>query len=296
MLRHGNYLKCCKCRRSFTMYVRKWFSQFPGLNFLYPYGLTALNNAGERHVSEPAFVYLTDDDPALHSDSGELQNFINSENYTRFQRRRSDIERQVMFLFIYPSVYVFVYAFPLTQQLLDFDIKGRIIPLAVLVINYIAIFIEPLLGAINSLVFYWKESQSQQLLDRLEQPYQYESAMDRYSTYPSHGLNIQTEFRPQSSDMPSPGDTTTGKWPQSGSSRESDQQWAARMRDFRFRLSDEEKEIQAAPDSDVKQSRSMMPILEETITQGGDKRRISHEHPHDEDEEKFDLTEFLQRY
>ena len=297
-VRHINYLKCCKCRRSFTTSVKKWLSQFPGLSFLYPYGLTALNNAGDRHVSEPAVVYLSDDDPALRSDSAELQSFISSENYTRFQRRRSDIERQVRFLFIYPAVYVFVYAFPLTQQLLDYDLKGNNgnLPLAVIVINYFAIFIEPLLGAINSLVFYWRESQSQQLLDRLERPYQYQSAIDRDRTDPSHGLNIQTDFRSQSSDMPSPGDTTTGKWPQPGPSPKSDQQWAARIRDFRFRSSDEEKEIQVSPDSGVKQSRSMVPILEETFTQTGDKRRIPHDVSDDEGEESFDLTEFLQQY
>ena len=297
-VRHSNYLKCCKCRRSFTTSVKKWFSQFPGLNFLYPYELTALNNAGDRDVSEPAVVHLIDDDPALHSDAAGLQNFINSENYTRFQRRRSDIERQVMFLFIYPAVYVFVYAFPLTQQLLDYDIKGNKgkITLDVLVIDYFATFIEPLLGALNSLIFYWRESQSQQLLDRLERPYQYQSAVDRDKTDPSHGLNIQTDFRPQSSVMPSPRDTTAGKWPQPGPSPKSDQQWAARIGAFRFRSSDEEKEIQVSPDSGVKQSGSMVPILEETFTQAGDKRRISHDVSDDEGEENFDLTEFLQQY
>jgi hypothetical protein len=293
--RHDHYLKCCKRCTSFTMSLRKWLSQFPGLNFLYPYGITAVINE-DRHLSEPTDVTLADGDLALEVNAGELQNFINSETYLRFQRRRSDIERQVTFIFVYPAAYLFINAPHITQQFLFYGEKNSSL-LTKEVISYIADFIKPSAGAINSLVFYWKESQSQQLLDRVDRlAYPLDSGEpDRIE--PDHDLNIQIDSREdyssQRSDILSPLDTTLGGWPPSRPpsrppSSQKFNQWATRMRNFKFLpYNEEEKAIDGT--AEVNRSKSMMPIREEG------EHRYSQEQSDRESVEEFDLTEFLRQ-
>ena len=180
-------------RTSFTMSLRKWLSQFPGLNFLYPYGITAVTNV-DRDRIEPTVVRLADGELASQTNASELQNFMDSEAYIRFQQRRSYIERQMSFLFIYPAVYVFIYSFQITQQFLYYSQNQNGL-LAKEAITYIADFIRPATGAINSIVFYWRESQSPQLLDRVDRlAYRLESEVpDRIE--PDRDSNIQTGSR-----------------------------------------------------------------------------------------------------
>ena len=288
--RHGHYFKCCKRHTSFTMSLKKWLSQFPGLNFLYPYGITAVINV-DRQASEPTVITLAGDERALETDAGELQNFINSQTYLRFQRRRSDIERQVTFIFVYPAVYIFIYSFHMTQQFLFYNPQNSSL-LTKEVISYIADFIKPSAGAINSLVFYWKESQSQQLLDRVDRldPLDF-GEPDQIE--PDQDLNIQIDTREDysspRSDMLSPLDTSRGGWPTSSPpSPQNSSQWAIRMRNFKFRpYTEEEKPIDDT--AEVKRSKTVMPIPEEST------HRYSHEQADRESVEEFDLMQFLRQ-
>ena len=290
--RHGYYLKCCERHISFTMSLRKWLSQFPGLNFLYPYGITAVAIVA-RHVSEPAVVALAGNDLALQTNATELQQFLNSDTYIRFQRRRSDIERQVTFLFIYPAVYVFIYSFQITQQFLYYD-QGDTTLLTKEVITYISDFIKPAAGAINSLVFYWKESQSQQLLDRVDRVDYHLDSGEPDRIEPDHDFNIQIgsreDYSLRESYMPSPLDTTGGGWPivSRSPSPQKFGQWATRMGNFKFlSYSDQERAIESTPG--FKRSRSMMPIHEEGT------HRHSYEQSDREGVEELDLMEFLRQ-
>ena len=289
--RHGYYLKCCERHISFMMSLRKWLSQFPGLNFLYPYGITAVTDV-DRHVSEPAVVTLAGNDLAFQTNAAELQHFLNSDTYIRFQRRRSDIERQVTFLFIYPAVYVFIFAFPITQEFLYYG-RQHSTPLTKEVITYISDFIKPAAGAINSLVFYWKESQSQQLLDRVDRVDYHLDSGEPDRIEPDHDFNIQIgsreDYSLRESYMPSPLDTTGVGWPKSSqpASPQKFGQWATRMRNFKFRsYSDQERAIESTPE--FKRS-SMMPIREEGT------HKHSHEQSEREGVEELDLMEFLRQ-
>ena len=232
---------------------------------MYPYGITAVINV-DRHVSDPTIITLADDELAVQTNVAEFQNFLNSQTYLRFQQRRSDIERQVTFIFVYPAVYVFLYAFPITQQFIYYNSQGTTL-LTKEVINYIADFIRPAAGAVNSLIFYWKESQSQKVLDQVDRPTSLSSGgPDRIE--PDHDLNIQIESREDysspRSDFLSPLDTTRRGWPTSSTpSLQKSSQWAARIRNFRFRQYSEEEEKALDGTAEVKASRSMMPIREE---------------------------------
>ena len=285
-VRHGHYLKCCRSLTSSTVSLRKWLSQFPGLNFLYPYGITAVTGI-DGHILGPTVVTFADGDLAVQTNVPELQKFLNSETYIRFKRRRADIERQITFLFIYPAVYVFIYSFQLTQQVLYYSHDENSL-LAKDVITYIADSLRPANGAINSLVFYWKESQSQQLLDRVDRLAYAVYSGEPVTIDPDHDLNIQIGFgsySSQGSDIPSSVDTTHDiDQPPAGKFG----QWAIRVRNFRFRpCSDEEKAIERT--AEVKRSSSMMPKREEGIY------RCSHEESDREGIEELDLTGFLRQ-
>ena len=288
---HGHHLKCYKLRTSFALSLRKWLSQFPGLNFLYPYGITAVINV-DRQASEPTVITLAGDERALETDAGELQNFVNSESYIRFQRRRSDIERQVTFIFVYPAVYIFIYSFQITQQFLYYNQNDTSL-LTKEVISYISDFIRPAAGAINSLVFYWKESQSQQLLDRVDRPAYPLDFGEQDRIAPDHVLNIQIatreDYSSPRSDMLSPLDTSRGGWPTSSPpSPQNSSQWSTRMRNFKFRPYTEK--VKAVDDTaEVKRSKTVMPIPEEST------HRYSHEQSDRESVEEFDLMEFLRQ-
>jgi hypothetical protein len=274
--RHGHYLKCFRRRTSFTVSLKKWLSQFPGLNFLYPYRITALTSI-DGHSSEPTVVTSADGD--FQTNAAELQNFLNSETYIRFQRRRSEIEHQVTFIFVYPAVYIFIYVFPITQQFLYYSPQDTTL-LTKQVISYISDFIRPSAGAINSLVFFWKESQSQRMLDQVDA-----LAYPLDSGEPDHDLNIQTGSREyyssQGPEMSSPLDTRRGGWPISSRPHSSQKfgRWATRMRNFRFR---------PYPDN-VKRSRNTMPVREEGTY------RYAYDQSNRDSAEELDMIDFLRQ-
>lgn len=150
---------------SHVAYIKRWISQFPGLAFLYPYdwrsATVTVISTEEGTVTEATintFVFPIDMSE-YEQNAANLQSFINSENFLHFQRRRSAIERQVNFLFIYPLVYIFLWIFPLAQEILQYkhDHNGQ--P-SVFWVAEVADFVKPFSGFINAFVFTFKEFQS----------------------------------------------------------------------------------------------------------------------------------------
>lgn len=145
--------------------IKRWISQFPGLAFLYPYdwrsATVTVISTEEGTIAEATintFVFPLDMS-GYEQNAANLQNFINSENFLHFQRRRSAIERQVNFLFIYPLVYIFLWIFPLAQEALQYndDQEGQH---SVFWVAAVADFVKPFSGFIDSFVFTFKEFHS----------------------------------------------------------------------------------------------------------------------------------------
>ena len=133
-------------------HIKKFFSQFPGLGYLYPYKLIVED--ADQDLSVGTVTTALDNRQVTEY----LQNALSSENYLRFQRRRADIEKQVSFLFIYPIVYVLIWTFPLIQQYYP-STQRLDRRLTLFWINILASWFRPFSGFINSLVFVLKESQ-----------------------------------------------------------------------------------------------------------------------------------------
>ena len=220
--------------------IRKFFSQFPGFEYLYPYELTVVD--GDRDLS------FGTDTTAVDSNNKRLteylQKVISSENYVRFQRRRSDIEKQVSFLFIYPIVYVLIWAFPLIQEALHYR-QGKI-TIAVFWISLLADWFKPFTGFVNSVVFVLKESQYQRIMEGQQQQAEIRMSFVDQSQPPSRApLTIDTTsdfiYEPKS---PSPLDATSNNVTDNRRTRGSPQ-WARKMWNYRLNV-DEEQNIETA--------------------------------------------------
>ena len=216
--------------------IRKFFSQFPGFSFLYPDKLTVVDS--ERDLS-----FGTDTAPLDSSNkqlTEYLQNAINSENYIRFQRRRSDIEKQVSFLFIYPIVYVMIWAFPLTQEFLHYR-QGNVTTL-VFWISLLADWFKPFTGFVNSVVFVLKESQYQRIMENQQQRTEFPmSFVDQNQPAlrvpPTIDSTSDFIYEPK---LPSPLDAINKNVADSRSTRGS-QQWARKLWNYRLNLDEEQK-------------------------------------------------------
>jgi hypothetical protein len=291
---HGRDLMSSKSPRTWMLSVKKWLSQFPGLNFLYPYGLSEIYNARNGHISQTNMVSLTENNPELRNVT-ELQESINSENLIRFQRRRTNTEYQVRFLFVYPAVYIFLWAFPLITQFVNQGGYRGLVP------SYITIFILGISGAINAFVFYGRESRSQLLDPLVERPSESQLVpTDRIEL--NRAVTAQTsrekkkkkDYSAKGPSTASSFEATADAWSEAESSPRSGQQLASQLRNFRFRTMDEVKQVEMSTQSEVKRSEGMSHTFEESSLHA-DKARYSHAAADAEGIEEMDLTEFLRQ-
>jgi hypothetical protein len=233
---------------------------------VYPYDdLTATGALENRAMSEPS---LTNHQLAQR-DLTELQHFIHSENYVRFQCRRSDIERQIKFLFVYPAAYVLLWIFPIIQLFIAYG-EPQNPSSALLAVTYISDFMRQSNGSVNALVFYWKESQSDQLLDRSEECSSSEdSTRDRVRIESDRDLttemNQHTESRTWTSPMPE------------------------------FKSLDREKLIETRPHLQPTNGKNATPIFREDANQPDNRPKDSQIPRNEEPDitEEIDLFEFL---
>ncbi|CAN6670506.1 hypothetical protein TRVA0_043S00430 [Trichomonascus vanleenenianus] len=143
---------------------RAWLAQFPGLAYLSPFDWRSATVAqlettagGTATATVNKFVIPEEDGPRKQRSFDNLQSFISSENYLQFQMRRSSIERNVGFLFIYPIVYVLIWIFPFVQEMLHYhyDLNRS----SLFWISVIADWMKPFSGFVNAVVFVIKEKQ-----------------------------------------------------------------------------------------------------------------------------------------
>lgn len=106
------------------------------------------NSASE---SSSQSIYAKEASDAREPDYEEL----NQETLEQFERRKSQVERHMRAIFIYPVSYVFLWAIPLIVHALDFRYglgSHPIVPL-----NAISAFMQPFNCTIDTLVFFVRE-------------------------------------------------------------------------------------------------------------------------------------------
>jgi hypothetical protein len=264
-------------------HISKFFSQFPGLGYLYPYKLIVEDS--DRDLSVDTDVTALDNRQLTEY----LQNVVSSENYLQFQRRRADIERQVSFLFIYPIVYVLIWTFPLVQEYHS-SIEASWI-------NILATWFRPFSGLVNSVVFVLKESQypcsiegqnqqsvfPKRFVDRNQPPRQAPLKIDATSDF---------IYEPK---LPSPLEDTGKKV--TDSRRRGSQKWARKLENYSLNL-DEEQTIGTAkiprylPSEDATSPREKPESSNYYRRQPSEEPKLDIE-PTDSNAEYYDLMDFL---
>lgn len=80
---------------------------------------------------------------------------LNQETYQQFKRRRSQVERQMKSIFIYPVSYVLLWIFPLIVHALDF--KYGISKKPIVWLNSVSAFMQPFNCTVDTVVFLIRE-------------------------------------------------------------------------------------------------------------------------------------------
>lgn len=141
--------------------MKSWLAQFPGMSFLSPLDWRSATITSISPITG-SVTDTTDTTTCIPPEwrqheglTTHMASFILSENYIRFQRRRSMIEKQIRFLFMYPLVFLVLWIFPLIQEILHF--KYSLDNSRFFWISLIADFMKPFSGFVNSMLFISKE-------------------------------------------------------------------------------------------------------------------------------------------
>ncbi|OBA18060.1 hypothetical protein METBIDRAFT_19911, partial [Metschnikowia bicuspidata var. bicuspidata NRRL YB-4993] len=135
--------------------------------FLFPQFMAPDSRDHDRAVNSSStdsnsHLESSNDDRKEDSPGGPLDlenNFgdsaFHAANLENFQKRQKVIEKQMKSIFIYPLAYISIWLFPFILYCTQFNYEQTHGP--VVWLNYVSSFIQPFMGVVNSLVFFYRE-------------------------------------------------------------------------------------------------------------------------------------------
>lgn len=157
----GNTMIDSNAKRNKNRSIWRYFRKALWFIFLFDVFLSndSINNDKEDN-DEDGNIECLSSDRNMHDFSKEshgisIQGSLKKETVDQFQIRKSQVERQMRAIFIYPVSYVFLWIFPLIVHAMDFATGVSIKPIYWLIAS--AAFMQPFNCTIDTIVFFIRE-------------------------------------------------------------------------------------------------------------------------------------------